>query len=62
LQRSVREALRLAGEHDHQTLVLLARDEDRKIKGALHFVPVYARPAMPLSFMRRDPGHPQWTD
>jgi lysyl-tRNA synthetase class 2 len=48
----------LTGEHDHDTLVLLARDEDQKIKGALHFVPVYGRPAMSLSFMRRDPDTP----
>ncbi len=48
----------LTGEHDHETLVLLARDEDKKIKGALHFVPVYGRPAMSLSFMRRDPDTP----
>jgi lysyl-tRNA synthetase class 2 len=48
----------LTGEHDHETLVVLARDEERKIKGVLHFVPVYGRPAMSLSFMRRDPATP----
>jgi lysyl-tRNA synthetase class 2 len=43
------------------TLVLLARDETdpaRPIRGVLHFVPCYGRPAMSLSFMRRDPGTP----
>ena len=48
----------LTGEHDHETLVVLARDEERHIKGVLHFVPVYGRPAMSLSFMRRDPDTP----
>jgi lysyl-tRNA synthetase class 2 len=48
----------LTGEHDHETLVVLARDAERQIKGVLHFVPVYGRPAMSLSFMRRDPETP----
>ena len=51
----------LRGEHDHETLVVLARDETiptRPIRGVLHFVPCYGRPAVSLSFMRRDPATP----
>jgi lysyl-tRNA synthetase class 2 len=40
------------------TAVVLARDERGTIRGLLHFVPCYGRPAMSLSFMRRDPGTP----
>lgn len=48
----------IGGPHADQTLVMLARDGDRAVKGVLHFVPCYGRPAMSLSFMRRDPGTP----
>jgi lysyl-tRNA synthetase, class II len=51
----------IRSEHDADTLVVLARDESdpaRPIRGVLHFVPCYGRPAMSLSFMRRDPGTP----
>jgi lysyl-tRNA synthetase class 2 len=48
----------LQGEHDHETLVVLARDENGAIRGVLHFVPCYGRPAVSLSFMRRDPSTP----
>jgi lysyl-tRNA synthetase, class II len=51
----------IQGAHDEDTLVVLARDESdpaRPIRGVLHFVPCYGRPAMSLSFMRRDPGTP----
>jgi lysyl-tRNA synthetase class 2 len=48
----------LRGEHDEDTLVVLARDEQDILRGVLHFVPCYGRPAMSLSFMRRDPGTP----
>jgi lysyl-tRNA synthetase, class II len=48
----------LQGEHDHETLVVLARDEGGAIRGVLHFVPCYGRPAVSLSFMRRDPATP----
>ena len=48
----------LQGEHDHETLVVLARDEEGAIRGVLHFVPCYGRPAVSLSFMRRDPATP----
>jgi lysyl-tRNA synthetase class 2 len=46
---------------DHETLVVLARDESdpaRPVRGVLHFVPCYGRPAVSLSFMRRDPSTP----
>jgi lysyl-tRNA synthetase class 2 len=51
----------IRGEHDDQTLVVLARDESdpgRPVRGVLHFVPCYGRSAMSLSFMRRDPQTP----
>jgi lysyl-tRNA synthetase class 2 len=48
----------LQGEHSHDTLVVLARDGERAIRGVLHFVPCYGRPAVSLSFMRRDPSTP----
>jgi lysyl-tRNA synthetase class 2 len=51
----------LRGQHDHETLVVIARDETaptRPIRGVLHFVPCYGRPAVSLSFMRRDPSTP----
>jgi lysyl-tRNA synthetase class 2 len=48
----------LTGDHDDQTVVVLARDGENVIKGVLHFVPCYGRPAMSLSFMRRDPETP----
>ena len=40
------------------TAVVLARDSDGAIRGVLHFVPVYGRDAVSLSFMRRDPDTP----
>jgi lysyl-tRNA synthetase, class II len=46
------------GDHDQDTLVVLARDEHRAVRGVLHFVPCYGRSAMSLSFMRRDPSTP----
>jgi lysyl-tRNA synthetase, class II len=42
----------------HETLVVLARDEADAIRGVLHFVPVYGRDSVSLSFMRRDPATP----
>ncbi len=45
-------------QHDQDTLVVLARDTDGAVRGVLHFVPCYGRPAMSLSFMRRDPDTP----
>jgi lysyl-tRNA synthetase, class II len=48
----------LQGEHDHETLVMIARDGEGAIRGVLHFVPCYGRSAVSLSFMRRDPETP----
>jgi len=51
----------IQGQHDADTLVVLARDESdpaRPVRGVLHFVPCYGRPAMSLSIMRRDPETP----
>jgi lysyl-tRNA synthetase class 2 len=48
----------LQGAPEHETLVVLARDEEGEVRGVLHFVPCYGRPAVSLSFMRRDPGTP----
>jgi lysyl-tRNA synthetase class 2 len=48
----------LRGGHGEETLVLLARDSADQIRGVLHFVPCYGRPAVSLSFMRRDPQTP----
>ena len=48
----------MQGPEGHETLVVLARDEHQDIRGVLHFVPVYGRNAVSLSFMRRDPDTP----
>jgi lysyl-tRNA synthetase class 2 len=39
-------------------VVVLARDAGRQVRGFLHFVPVFGRPAMSLAFMRRDRDTP----
>jgi lysyl-tRNA synthetase class 2 len=48
----------LRGEHLHDSLVLIARENENgdrgPVRGFLHFVPVYGRDAVSLSFMRRD--------
>jgi lysyl-tRNA synthetase class 2 len=45
--------------HEHcDSVVLLARDPEGRVRGFLHFVPSYGRPAMSLSLMRRDAGTP----
>ena len=44
----------LAGEHQDESVVVYACDDAGTMKGFLHFVPVFGRPAMSLSFMRRD--------
>jgi lysyl-tRNA synthetase, class II len=46
----------LRGDHLHDSLVLVARDGDGEgaVRGFLHFVPVYGRAAVSLSFMRRE--------
>jgi lysyl-tRNA synthetase class 2 len=46
--------------HDEHgdSLVVLGRDPEGRIRGFLHFAPSYGRPAVSLSAMRRDPGTP----
>jgi lysyl-tRNA synthetase class 2 len=44
--------------HQPDSVVVLARDSAGAIRGFLHFVPSYGRPAMSLSFMRRDRDTP----
>ena len=39
-------------------LVVLARDSERRVRGFLHFAPVYGRPVVSLGFMRRDRDTP----
>jgi lysyl-tRNA synthetase, class II len=48
----------ITGRHGDETLAVLARDAEGVIRGVLHFVPVYGRAAVSLSFMRRDPDTP----
>ena len=48
----------LGGEHQAESVVVLARDADGVARGFLHFVPCYGRAAMSLSAMRRDPDTP----
>ncbi|MEA2430513.1 MAG: lysyl-tRNA synthetase, class [Thermoleophilaceae bacterium] len=50
----------LRGEHLHDSLVLVARDGEGAgaVRGFLHFVPVYGRDAVSLSFMRREHDTP----
>ena len=49
---------RLGGTQQRDTVVAIARDVDGRVRGFLHFVPSYGRPAVSLSFMRRDPETP----
>ncbi len=48
----------LRGDHLHDSLVLVAREEGGAVRGFLHFVPVYGRDAVSLSFMRREHDTP----
>ncbi len=44
---------------DHgDSLVVIGRDAEARIRGFLHFAPSYGRPAVSLSLMRRDPETP----
>ena len=44
---------------DHgDSLVVLGRDDEGRIRGFLHFAPSYGRPAVSLSLMRRDKDTP----
>lgn len=44
----------IAGAHLHESMIVTARDATGAVRGFLHFVPTYGRPAASLSFMRRD--------
>src|SRR5207237_8021608 len=48
----------LASEQGHDSVVVVTRDGEGVVRGFLHFVPSYGRPAMSLSFMRRDRNTP----
>jgi lysyl-tRNA synthetase class 2 len=48
----------LGGEQLADSAVVMARDADGQLRGFLHFVPAYGRPAMSLSAMRRDRDTP----
>ncbi len=48
----------LDGEHQAESVVILARDGSGAVRGFLHFVPMFGRPAMSLSFMRRERNAP----
>ena len=48
----------LVGEHQAETVVVLARDAEGAMRGFLHLVPTYDRPAMSLSQMQRDRDTP----
>jgi lysyl-tRNA synthetase, class II len=48
----------LAGDHQDESVVVIARDEHDRLRGFLHFVPVFGRRAMSLSSMRRDRDTP----
>ena len=51
-----------ARAHQPESVVVLARDADGRVRGFLHFVPSYGRAAMSLSFMRRDRDDPERSD
>ena len=44
----------LRGAHHIDSVVVAARDGNGRVRAFIHFVPSYGRPAMSLSFMRRD--------
>lgn len=48
----------LRGEHLSDSVVVIARDDEHRARGFLHFVPAYGRPVMSLSSMRRDRDTP----
>jgi lysyl-tRNA synthetase class 2 len=50
------DAVRRDDQHD--TVLLVARDDAGAVRGFLHFVPTFGREAMSLSLMRRDPHTP----
>jgi lysyl-tRNA synthetase class 2 len=48
----------LRGDDVGETLVVAARDAGGAVRGFIHFVPTYGRPAVSLSAMRRDGDTP----
>jgi lysyl-tRNA synthetase class 2 len=46
------------GEHRDESIVVIARDGTGAVRGFLHFVPSFGRPAVSLSFMRRERNTP----
>jgi lysyl-tRNA synthetase class 2 len=55
LERGFAMSLDELRREDHgDSLVVLGRDPDNRIRGFLHFAPSYGRPAVSLSLMRRD--------
>ncbi|MGI8579093.1 MAG: bifunctional lysylphosphatidylglycerol flippase/synthetase MprF [Solirubrobacteraceae bacterium] len=48
----------VCGKHHPDTQVVIARDEHGTVRGFLHLVPAYGRPAMSLSAMRREHDTP----
>jgi lysyl-tRNA synthetase, class II len=48
----------LRGPHHAGSVVVTARDPEGRIRAFIHLVPTYGRPAMSLSFMRRDRDTP----
>lgn len=48
----------LGGDHQADSLVLVARDGGGAARGFLHLVPCFGRPAVSLGMMRRDPDTP----
>ncbi len=44
----------IGGAHQKDSVVVVARDGDGRVRGFLHFVPTFGRRASSLSFMRRD--------
>lgn len=48
----------VSGPLQAECLVVAARDATGRVRGFLHFAPVYGQPVMSLAFMRRDPDTP----
>lgn len=48
----------IRGVLEEDTVLILARDGEGNVRGMLHLVPCYGRPALSLSLMRRDPATP----
>jgi lysyl-tRNA synthetase class 2 len=48
----------LSGTHHDGSTIVAARDAGGRVRAFIHFVPSYGRPAVSLSFMRRDHGTP----